>query len=99
MDGSGLASVDEISTAKLTTIMGHLAPDPDLTITINGSDLDTTMIGTSTSDDPIAAGKAKVVDSWDAEMQSASTLIQFELALDVTQREGGQERPGDESPA
>ncbi len=78
-----------MSTATLTTIRGHLAPDPDLTITINGSDLETAMIGASTFDDQIAAGKAKFVDSWDAETQLDSTLIQFELAFEVMPGKGG----------
>ena len=49
----------EMSNATLTNIKGEQAKNPDLTITLNRADLNTVMIGTSTFDDLLKAGKAK----------------------------------------
>ncbi len=49
----------ELSNATLTNIKGVQAPKPDLTITLNRTDLDQVMMGASTFDDLIKAGKAK----------------------------------------
>ena len=49
----------EMSNATLTNIKGEQAKSPDLTITINRADLNLVMMGTSTFDDLIKAGKAK----------------------------------------
>jgi alkyl sulfatase BDS1-like metallo-beta-lactamase superfamily hydrolase len=49
----------EMSNATLTNIKGEQAKNPDLTITLNRADLNTVMMGTSTFDDLIKAGKAK----------------------------------------
>ncbi len=50
----------EMSNATLTNIKGVQAKKPDLTITINRSDLNQVMIGLTTLDDLIASGKAKL---------------------------------------
>ncbi|MBK7676051.1 alkyl sulfatase dimerization domain-containing protein [Accumulibacter sp.] len=49
----------ELSNATLTNIKGEQAAKPDLTITLNRSDLNQVMMGASTFDDLIKAGKAK----------------------------------------
>ena len=49
----------EMSNATLTNIKGVQATKPDLTITLNRSDLNQVMMGVSTFDDLIKAGKAK----------------------------------------
>ena len=49
----------ELSNATLTNIKGVSAPKPDLTITLNRSDLDLVMMGAQSFDDLIKAGKAK----------------------------------------
>jgi alkyl sulfatase BDS1-like metallo-beta-lactamase superfamily hydrolase len=49
----------ELSNATLTTIAGHQAKEPDLTITVDRADLNQVMMGTASFDDLIAAGKAK----------------------------------------
>ena len=49
----------EMSNATLTNIKGVQSPKPDLTITLNRSDLNQVMMGVSTFDDLIKAGKAK----------------------------------------
>ena len=49
----------EMSNATLTNIKGVQSAKPDLTITLNRSDLNQVMMGASTFDDLIKAGKAK----------------------------------------
>jgi linear primary-alkylsulfatase len=49
----------ELSNATLTNIKGVQAAKPDLTITLNRSDLDLVMMGANSFDDLIKAGKAK----------------------------------------
>ena len=49
----------EMSNATLTNIKGFQASKPDLTITLNRSDLNLVMMGQSSFDDLINAGKAK----------------------------------------
>lgn len=51
--------VIEMSNATLTNIKGVQAEKPDLTITVNRSDLNQVMMGLTTFDDLISAGKAK----------------------------------------
>jgi alkyl sulfatase BDS1-like metallo-beta-lactamase superfamily hydrolase len=56
---NGETHVVELSNATLTTLRGFGAPDPDLTITVNRSDLNGVMMGITTFDALIAAGKAR----------------------------------------
>ena len=49
----------ELENATLTNIKGFLADKPDLTLTINRSDLEQTMMGAKTLDVQIADGTAK----------------------------------------
>jgi alkyl sulfatase BDS1-like metallo-beta-lactamase superfamily hydrolase len=49
----------EMSNATLTNIKGEQAKNPDLTITLNRTELDQVMMGASTLDDLVKAGKAK----------------------------------------
>ena len=49
----------EMSNATLTNIKGVQTAKPDLTITLNRSDLNQVMMGASSFDDLIKAGKAK----------------------------------------
>ena len=49
----------EMSNATLTNIKGFQASKPDLTITLNRSDLNLVMMGQSSFDDLINAGRAK----------------------------------------
>ncbi|MGF1714437.1 alkyl/aryl-sulfatase [Photobacterium chitinilyticum] len=50
----------ELSNATLTNISGFIANEPDLTITINRSDLEPVMMGAVTLDEQIEKGKAKL---------------------------------------
>ncbi|WP_299014229.1 alkyl sulfatase dimerization domain-containing protein [uncultured Photobacterium sp.] len=52
--------VVELSNATLTNIEGFEAENPDLTITINRSDLEAVMMGANSLDEQIEKGKAKL---------------------------------------
>lgn len=49
----------EMSNATLTNIKGFQAKNPDLTVTVNRSDLNQVMMGQASFDDLIASGKAR----------------------------------------
>jgi alkyl sulfatase BDS1-like metallo-beta-lactamase superfamily hydrolase len=67
----------EMSNATLTNIKGEQAKRPDLTITLNRADLDTVMMGATTFDDLIKAGKAKFDGDRNPFDQLRSILVAF----------------------
>jgi alkyl sulfatase BDS1-like metallo-beta-lactamase superfamily hydrolase len=69
--------VVEMSNATLTNIKGFQAKNPDLTVTINRSDLEQVMAGKVTFDDQIKTGKAKLVGDRKPYEQLKSILVQF----------------------
>jgi alkyl sulfatase BDS1-like metallo-beta-lactamase superfamily hydrolase len=83
MPDKGEQFVLEMSNAALTNIKGQQADDPDLTITVNRSDLEPVMVGETTFDDQIKTGKAKLKGNRDVYEQLKSTLVQFELGFEM----------------
>jgi len=75
--------VVEMSNAALTNIRGQQVDDPDLTITINRSDLETVMMGKATFDQQIEAGKAKLDGNREVYEQLKTTLVHFELGFEM----------------
>lgn len=73
----------ELSNATLTNIEGYQDDDPDLTITINRSDLEEVMMGTVSFDDQINAGKAKLKGDRKPYDTLKSLLVQFELGFEI----------------
>ena len=67
----------EMSNATLTNIKGVQAKNPDLTITLNRTDLDLVMMGASTFDDLIKAGKAKFEGDRKPYEQLKAILVAF----------------------
>lgn len=67
----------EMSNATLTNIKGVQAKKPDLTITVNRSDLNNIMMGVSTFEDLIAANKAKFEGDRKPYEQLKSILVTF----------------------
>ncbi len=67
----------EMSNSTLTSIKGQQAKNPNLTVTLNRSDLETVMGGKGTFDGLIAAGKAKFEGDRKPFEQLRSTLSQF----------------------
>ena len=74
---NGEKFVVEMSNSTLTNIKGQLAKNPDLTITLNRSDLESVMGSKATFDDLIKNGKAKFEGDRKPFDQLRSTLTQF----------------------
>ena len=80
---NGEKFVIELSNATLTNIEGYQAENPDLTITINRSDLVPVMAGQRTLAAQIADGKAKVEGNQKVLEQLASLLVNFEMGFEI----------------
>jgi alkyl sulfatase BDS1-like metallo-beta-lactamase superfamily hydrolase len=74
---NGETHVVELSNATLTTLRGFGVPDPDLTITVNRSDLNGVMMGITTFDALIAAGKARFDGDRTGFDALLATLVRF----------------------
>ena len=75
--------VVELSNGTLTNIKGFQAKDPDLTITINRSDLEKTMMGAVSFDDQIKTGKAKLAGDRNPYEQLKTMLVQFDMGFEL----------------
>jgi alkyl sulfatase BDS1-like metallo-beta-lactamase superfamily hydrolase len=73
----------EMENATLTNIKGFQAANPDLTLTINRSDLEKTMTGAKTLDAQIAEGTAKVEGHASILKQLASTIVDFDPRFEI----------------
>jgi alkyl sulfatase BDS1-like metallo-beta-lactamase superfamily hydrolase len=73
----------EMSNSTLTSVKGYQADKPDLTITINRVDLEKIMMGASSFDDQIAAGKATFVGNRKPYEQLKSILVQFSMGFEI----------------
>jgi len=74
---NGEKFVVELSNATLTNIKGQQSTNPNLTITVNRSDLESVMGGTATFDDLIKAGKATFVGDRKPFDQLRGLLVRF----------------------
>jgi alkyl sulfatase BDS1-like metallo-beta-lactamase superfamily hydrolase len=73
----------ELSNATLTNIEGVQAANPDLTITLNRSDLNRVMMGVNTFDDLIKEGKATFVGNRKPFDQLLGLLVPFSPTFEV----------------
>ena len=73
----------ELENATLTNIKGFLADKPDLTLTINRSDLEQTMMGAKTLEAQIADGTAKVEGDASILSKLASTMVDFDPRFEI----------------
>ena len=73
----------ELENATLTNIKGFLADKPDLTLTINRSDLEHTMMGSKTLEAQIGDGAAKVEGDASILKQLASTMVDFDPRFEI----------------
>jgi alkyl sulfatase BDS1-like metallo-beta-lactamase superfamily hydrolase len=80
---NGEKFVVEMSNSTLTNIKGQQAKKPDLTITLNRSDLETVMGGKATFDDLIKAGKAKFDGDRKPFDQLRSILVRFSMDFEM----------------
>jgi len=73
----------ELSNSTLTNIEGFLADDPDLSITINRSDLEMVMMGAKPLSEQIADGTAKVKGNTEILKQLASAMVVFDPRFEI----------------
>jgi alkyl sulfatase BDS1-like metallo-beta-lactamase superfamily hydrolase len=80
---NGEKFIVELENATLTNIKGFLSRSPDLTLTIDRSDLEQTMTGARTLDAQIADGTAKVAGDPGILKQLASTMVDFDPRFEI----------------
>ncbi len=80
---NGEKFIIEMENATLTNIAGFQATKPDLTLTINRSDLEQTMMGAKTLEAQIADGTAKVEGDAGILKQLASTMVDFDPRFEI----------------
>src|SRR5262249_21716152 len=73
----------ELENATLTNIKGFLAEKPDLTLTINRSDLEQTMTGAKTLEAQIKDGTAGVQGDASILQKLASTMVDFDPRFEI----------------
>ncbi|MEZ5900320.1 MAG: alkyl sulfatase C-terminal domain-containing protein [Hyphomicrobiaceae bacterium] len=80
---NGEKFIVELENATLTNIQGFQSDKPDLTLTINRSDLEQTMVGAKTLESQIANGTAKVEGDISILKQLASTMVDFDPRFEI----------------
>ena len=80
---NGEKFIVELENATLTNIKGFQASRPDLTLTINRSDLELTMTGAKTLEAQIADGSAKVQGDASILKQLASAMVTFDPRFEI----------------
>lgn len=73
----------ELENATLTNLKGFLAKKPDLTLTINRTDLEQTMMGTKTLEEQIKDGTAKVEGDVSVLGKLAATMVEFDPRFEI----------------
>jgi len=86
---NGEKFVVELSNNTLTNIKGQQASKPDLTITMNRTDLEAVMMGAATFDAQIASGKAKLVGDRKPYDELKAMLVQFDMGFEILPGTGG----------
>jgi len=72
-----------MSNGTLTNIAGFTAPDADVTLTINRSELLPVMMKQVTLGDQIREGKAQVAGNLRVLAQLSSTLVEFDPVFEI----------------
>jgi alkyl sulfatase BDS1-like metallo-beta-lactamase superfamily hydrolase len=80
---NGEKFVVELENATLTNLQGFLAEKPDLTLTINRSDLEQTMMGAKTLEAQIKDGTAKVEGDVSILAKLAATMVDFDPRFEI----------------
>ena len=80
---NGEKFIVELENATLTNIAGFEAKNPDLTLTINRSDLEQTMMGKKTLDAQIADGTAMIQGDASVLAKLASTMVDFDPRFEI----------------
>lgn len=80
---NGERFVVELENATLTNFKGVLAEAPDLTLTINRSDLEQVMMGAKTLDSQILDGTAKIEGDGSVLRKLAATIVEFNPRFEI----------------
>jgi len=80
---NGEQFVIEMSGATLSNIQGYLSEDPDVSITMNRSDLDQVIMGRVTLAEQLQAGVGNVEGNQAVLLQLAASLVQFSTGFEV----------------
>ncbi|MFN3889544.1 MAG: alkyl/aryl-sulfatase [Beijerinckiaceae bacterium] len=80
---NGERFIIELDNATLTNIQGFQAETPDLTLTINRSDLEQVMAGVKTLEAQIAEGVAKVQGDVEILQRLAATMVDFDPRFEL----------------
>ncbi|MGW9822354.1 linear primary-alkylsulfatase [Methylorubrum extorquens] len=80
---NGERFVVELENATLTSIAGFQSERPDLTLTINRSDLEQTMVGAKTLEAQIADGTAQVQGDATILARLAATMVDFDPRFEI----------------
>jgi alkyl sulfatase BDS1-like metallo-beta-lactamase superfamily hydrolase len=80
---NGEKFIVELENATLTNIKGFQAEKPNLTLTINRTDLEQTMMGAKTLEAQIADRTAKVEGDASVLKQLASTMVEFDPRFEI----------------
>lgn len=80
---NGEKFIVEVENATLTNIKSFIASNADLTLTINRSDLELTMMGAKTLEAQIEDGSAKVEGDPGILKQLASTMVDFDPRFEI----------------
>lgn len=80
---NGEQFIVEMENATLTNIAGFQAAKPDLTLTINRSDLEQTMMGAKTLEAQLAGGTAKADGDVSVLARLASTMVDFDPRFEI----------------
>jgi alkyl sulfatase BDS1-like metallo-beta-lactamase superfamily hydrolase len=80
---NGEKFIVELENATLTNIKGFQAEKPNLTLTINRTDLEQTMMGAKTLEAQLADGTARVQGDVAILKQLASTMVEFDPRFEI----------------
>jgi alkyl sulfatase BDS1-like metallo-beta-lactamase superfamily hydrolase len=80
---NGEKFIVELSNATLTNIKGFQADNPDLTLSINRSDLTLVMMGIKSMDEMIDSGVAKAEGNVEVLNKLKSAMTQFEMEFEI----------------
>ena len=95
---NGEKFIIELNNATLTSIEGYQAKDANLTITINRSDLEETMVGVVSLEEQINSGRAKLVGNREVLEQLKSMLIHFDLGFELMPGTGAKDLTPEQKP-
>ncbi len=88
----------ELSNATMTNVEGFLHEEPDLSITIDRSDLENIMMGKKSFAASIEDGTAQVEGNVDFIAQLAQTLVTFEIGFEILPGTAGKAAAADLNP-